>query len=175
MVQLSEQSCSPADVKWWKTSRSLREIAEHLERAVKEKQDLERRFVDLLQENIKLSLRCAKADAEVTSERVRRSTEVASLRVQLSENEKQTKIKPAGEGKQQAELAAREKLIKDEFERKIQTLQLESKRERHQLANRVEKMKAELANCICRGNAGQTYAEGNQRAHPKSLRYSDSR
>ena len=158
MSQVLPQPSKTADVEWWKTSRSLLEIAEHLERALKEKQDIERRLVELVQENNQLSLRCAKADAELTAERVRRSDEV---RVQANGR---------GEGRQQAELAAREKLIRDEFERKIQDLQLELNKERHLLAKRLEKMKAEAASCICRGNSSHTYEDLSYSAQPKALR-----
>jgi hypothetical protein len=161
MSQVLPQPSKSTDLDWWKTSRSLLEIAEHLERALKEKQDLERRLVEVLQENNQLNLRCAKADAELTAERVRRSDEVARLQVQTAGR---------GEGRQQAELAAREKLIRDEFERKIQELQLELNKERHLLAKRLEKMKAEMAGCICRGNSNHTYEDLSYTAQPKALR-----
>ena len=158
MSHVLPQPSKPTDIAWWKTGRSLNEIAEHLERAIKEKQDIERRFAELLLENNQLNLRCAKADAELTAERLRRSDEA-----RLQANGR-------GEGRQQAELAAREKLIRDEFERKIQELKLELNKERHLMAKRLEKMKAEAASCICRGNSNHTYEDLSYTPQPKALR-----
>jgi hypothetical protein len=171
MSQVLPQPSKTADVEWWKTSRSLHEIGEHLERALKEKQELERRFVQLLQENNQLSLRCDKASAELTAERVRRSDEVARLQAQINGQGKPP-LGLGGEGRQQAEMAAREKLIRDEFERKIQQLQLELNKERHLMAKCLEKMKAALAGCICRGSSSHSYEDTNFTPQPKSIRVS---
>src|SRR5215510_8982191 len=67
MSQVLQQPSKTTDIEWWKTSRSLPEIGEHLERALKEKQELELRFVQLLEENRQLNLRCDKATAELTA------------------------------------------------------------------------------------------------------------
>src|SRR5262245_49596913 len=169
MSQVLQQPSRTTDTEWWKTSRSLNEIGEHLERAVKEKQELERRYVELLHENNQLGLRCDKAAAELTAERVRRSDDVASLQAQINAQAK-PQLGLGGEGRQQAEMAAREKLIRDEFERKIQELRLELNKERHLLAKRLEKMKAEAASCICRGNSNHEYDDTIYTAQPKALR-----
>src|SRR5262245_40722588 len=169
MSQVLQQQSKTTDIEWWKTSRSMHEIGEHLEKALKEKQELERRFVQLLQENNQLSLRCDKASAELTAERIRRTDEVARLEAQINEPRKPA-LAQGGEGRQKAELAAREKLIRDEFERKIQEMQLELNKERHLLAKRLEKMKAEAASCICKGNASHEYEDLTYAAQPKALR-----
>jgi len=157
MSQVLQQTSKTTDIEWWKTSRSLPEIAEHLERALKEKQELQHRYAELLQENRQLSSRCAKADAELTAERLLRSEEALQANGRV-------------EGRQQAQLAAREKLLRDEFERKVQDLQLELNKERHLLAKRFEKMKAEAAGCICRGNSNHSFEDTIYTAQPKALR-----
>jgi hypothetical protein len=50
----------------------------------------------------------------------------------------------------QSLLAAKERLIRDEFERKYQELALEVKRERNRYTEEVQKLKRQLSNCICR-------------------------
>ena len=50
----------------------------------------------------------------------------------------------------QSLLAAKEKLIRDEFERKYQELAVEVKRERKRYTEEVQKLKRQLSNCICR-------------------------
>ena len=74
-----------------------------------------------LEENNRLASRCAQVESKVT-----------------------------GNGRQQAELAARERLLKDEFERKTQEIRLEMNKERRQLLEYVEKLKQDLAGCFCR-------------------------
>jgi hypothetical protein len=94
-------------------TRSFGDIAEYLERTFKDKQTLERRLIEVLEENKRLKSR-------------------------------------AIGGRHEAELALRERLLKDEFERKTQALQLEMNKERRQLVECVEKLKKELAGCFCR-------------------------
>ena len=50
----------------------------------------------------------------------------------------------------QSLLAAKERLIRDEFERKYQELAVEMKRERNRYTEEVQKLKRQLSNCICR-------------------------
>jgi hypothetical protein len=59
---------------------------------------------------------------------------------------------PGGTGRIQAETSARERLIRDELERKVQSLQLELKQERIRMEERVLKMESELSGCLCRGS-----------------------
>jgi hypothetical protein len=50
----------------------------------------------------------------------------------------------------QSLLAARERLIRDEFERKYQELAVAMKRERNRYTEEVQKLKRQLSGCICR-------------------------
>jgi hypothetical protein len=50
----------------------------------------------------------------------------------------------------QSLLAAKERLIRDEFERKYQELAVEMKRERNRYTEEVQKLRRQLSNCICR-------------------------
>ena len=94
--------------------RSFGDIAEYLERTLKEKQSLERKLAEVLEENARL------------------------------------KSRTTFKGRQDAEFAVRERFLRDEFERKVQEIRLEVKKERRQLAQHVEKLEEELAGCFCR-------------------------
>lgn len=107
------------DNQWWKTGRSLGEIADRLEHALAEKEKLERRVAELLAENERLA---------------------ADVRAQ----------KLTAGGRQQAVFAARERLVKDEFERKLQALQLELNKERHRHARELKQIEMDRAGCICK-------------------------
>jgi hypothetical protein len=50
----------------------------------------------------------------------------------------------------QSLLATKERLIRDEFERKYQELVVELKRERNRYREEVQKLKRQSSNCICR-------------------------
>ena len=50
----------------------------------------------------------------------------------------------------QSLLAAKERLIRDEFERKYQELVVELKRERNRYREEVQRLKRQSSNCICR-------------------------
>jgi hypothetical protein len=49
----------------------------------------------------------------------------------------------------QSLLAAKERLIRDEFERKYQYLAVEVKRQRNRHTEEVQELKRQLSNCIC--------------------------
>jgi hypothetical protein len=123
---------------------SLTTIAEDLDQAIQHRQDIEHRLREVLRERDNLNARCEQTRAELASVRMRLKSEIADLQLQLAESSKSTFKR------QQAELAAREKLMRDEFERKLQTIQVALKQERHQLQQRLAKMKEEMSACICR-------------------------
>src|SRR5689334_19402209 len=52
--------------------------------------------------------------------------------------------------KRQKEFSAREKLAKDEYERRLQAFQTHFKKERHQLQKLIRNMKIDLDSCICK-------------------------
>src|SRR6185369_13001944 len=70
---------------WWNTNRSLPEIADHLQRTVEERQALERRLVEVLEENKKLQERYSEANAEHSSQCRRMQSEITNLRLQANE------------------------------------------------------------------------------------------
>ncbi len=139
-----EKRNTSSEAHWWKASRSLSEIADYLEQALRDKAALQYRLVDLLEENERLHLRCSR-----TAEPNRPVTETGLAASALSTG-KGIDEKFEVAGWQKAALAAREKLIRDEFERKTQLLQVELNRERHALAKRMEQLEQEMSGCICR-------------------------
>jgi hypothetical protein len=129
MSQAVRRTASPAKETrdWWRKTRSLSEIAEHCQQIVKDKQELEDRVCELLLENTNLKVQCDQANAELASERSRRTTKEGS----------------------QAKVAAKERLLKDELVRTVQELTVQLKQERDRLGKQVEELNKALANCIC--------------------------
>jgi chromosome segregation ATPase len=152
---VGERQESSAEVRWWNSDPPLGEIAEQLKRALADRQALESRLADVSRENRRLCLRYDQAKSEFTKEQERLTSEIEDLRWQVAEGRKLLQYK-SGAGRQVAELAARERLLKDECERKVQALQVELNRERHQLnkernhyAKHIEKMELDRSSCIC--------------------------
>ena len=153
---IGEHRKSSVSVRWWNPGRPLGETAEQLERALADKQALESRLADVLEENRRLQLRYGR--------------------------ELQDK---SGAGRQVAELAARERLLKDECERKVQAIQLELNKERHQLnkernqyARHIEKMELDRAGCICGSVRPEHLEQNSARASavlPEGWKIRDSR
>ena len=133
---------SSTDDRWWKDHRSASEMAERLARSHVDKQELEARLDELLHENNILKLQCSSAAVELEDEQKRFKAEIASLLSQLE-------LKQTGVGRHEAESAARERLLKDDLERKIEALQVELNREKQRSARRLEEMESRLGNCIC--------------------------
>jgi molecular chaperone GrpE (heat shock protein) len=129
MSQAVRRTASPGKEPrdWWRTTRSLSEIAEHCQQIVKEKQELEERLSELLHENTRLKGQCDEANAELATERSRRTTKEGS----------------------QAKVAAKERLLKDELVRTIQELTVQLKQERDRREKQVEELNRALSNCIC--------------------------
>jgi hypothetical protein len=153
MTEAVKSLHSRSEAQWWNVPRSLGDIAEHLERTFKDRQNLERKLTELVEENKRLASRCAKVDAELAD------TSAGKL-----------KSKTAGHGRQEAELAMRERLLKDEFERKTQELRLEMNKERRQLVECVEQLKKELAGCFCRQEANDYIVHVKKGPAPKASR-----
>ena len=146
MTEAVEQLSSRSQAQWWNKPRSLKDIAEHLERTIKLEENLERKLTELVAENNRLARRCAQADADLAV----------------------LKSKPAAvNGRHEAELAVRERLLKDEFERKTQELQLEMKKERRQLVASVEQLQKELEGCFCRKHSDEYVVHIKKGPEPK--------
>jgi hypothetical protein len=96
-----------------KSRLSFGDIAEYLERTLKDNENLERKLAQLIEENDRLK--------------------------KMSLN-----------GRQEAELAMRERLMKDELERRTQAIRVEMKKEHRELVQHVEKLKGDLLGCFCR-------------------------
>ena len=151
-----------SDIRWWKDIRSTSEMAERLARSHVDKQELESRIADLLEENNILKLRCTVAATELTDERQRLNAEIATLKSQIVDAQQMRE--KAGIGAREAESAARDRLLKDEFERKVQELHVEVKRERMKYAEQMHALKQKMANCIC----GDIRIERNEKTHAAS-------
>jgi hypothetical protein len=162
-----EAQRSSSEIHWWKDVRSTHEIAERLARSHVDKQQLEQRITELITANTLLKIECSAAVKELSEERLRNHAdellhaELASLKVQLREAEQHAQ-EAAGAGRREAESVARERLLRDEFERKIEALQVELNKERQRAAHQIEEMKARLAGCICGDVRIEHKVEGTQ-------------
>ena len=112
-----------------------------------------RAFIEQLQIKSKSeaeeSTRQRKTLAEFESERSRLNSEIATLRAQIEELQK--KSESGAEGVMIS--SAKERLIKDELERKFQAAIVEARREQKRFAEQVVKMKTKLAKCICQSSS----------------------
>jgi hypothetical protein len=125
-------------------THSLANMAQDLERALRRQHDIERHLNEALQEKDQLKASCAAANAELASVRLHLKSEIFELQRHLTESSK------TASSRNQAEFAAKEKLIRDEYERKLQAFQVSLKQERRQLQARIDRMKEDLSGCICR-------------------------
>jgi hypothetical protein len=119
----------------------LSRFADEYERVVNENRDLSRRLRQSLDERAEADQLYASSTMELIAERDRLKTEITELQAQLK-------------GRLSSIAPAREKLMRDEFERKLQELTLQVKRERHKYAELLERVKRQLSKCICQGTAG---------------------
>jgi len=117
-------------------SKELSDLSEKLECSLNEKRDLTSQLSKALEENAALNRLYSRTCAESAAERIRLNSEIANLRSQVT-------------GRVQSILAVKEKLMREEFERKFQELTLEVKQERHRYKNAIEEMKRQIAKCIC--------------------------
>jgi hypothetical protein len=116
---------------------SLSYLAEQFGCLLNEKRDLTSQLSKALDENATLNRLYTETCAELDGERIRLNSEIANLRSQLS-------------GRLQSILAIKEKLMREEFERKFQELTVEVRQERHKYRNAIAEMKRQIASCICR-------------------------
>ena len=142
----------PAEPKPKTTNRrpSLSDFAEQFETAVRERDEIASRLDASRQELEAVTQLYHQVHKEFENERTRLQVEISSLRTQVTDLTKKMQ-RPQGEGSQTV-LATREKLIRDEFERKYQELAVEVRRQRKTYGEQMDRMKAQLAACICRAS-----------------------
>jgi len=119
------------------SKQELSYLAEQYACLLNEKRNLTSELSNALDENATLNRLYKQTCAESDAERIRLNSEIANLRSQLT-------------SRLQSILAVKEKLMREEFERKFQELTLEVKQERHRYKNAIEEMKRQIASCICR-------------------------
>jgi len=129
---------------------SLSEFAEQFASVVKEKQDLASRLSKALADVSAITQLHQRTHAEFDSERTRLNSEIDKLRAQLIGSVKRPDNPTTDDARVQSLLAARERLIRDEFERKFQELTVAVRQERNKYSEEVQRLKAQLSNCICR-------------------------
>ena len=130
---------------------SLTEFAEEFECAINEKHELATRLSTALGELEVVTRLFEQSRAEFDFERRRMRSEIEDLREQLSKSSETNRNSSAHGAGLKSVLAAREKVMREEFERKFQELTVEVRQERNKYTQAVEKMKSQLSGCICRG------------------------
>ena len=137
VVPSSLEPVTPAKDDTGLAGLSLSYLAEQFGCLLNEKRDLTSQLSKALDENAALNRLYEQTCAEFDSERIRLNSEIANLRSQLT-------------GRLQSILAIKEKLMREEFERKFQDLTLEVRRERQRYKNAIEEVRKQTAGCICR-------------------------
>jgi len=133
-------------------SLSLSEFAESYENALNENRDLACRLSESMHESARLKELHERASLEFGAEKDRLNLEIEQLRTRLKNRlelvtaAKEKLIRDEIERKLQEGLETKLKLAKVELEQKIHSLQMELKQERTQ----IEKLKKLQAHCICR-------------------------
>ena len=118
------------------STQELSYLAEQYASLLNEKHDLTSQLSKALDENATLNRLYTETCAELDGERIRLNSEIANLRSQLT-------------GRLQSILAVKERLMREEFERKFQELTVEVRQERHKYRNAIAEMKRQIASCIC--------------------------
>ena len=116
---------------------SLSYLAEQFGCLLNEKRDLTSQLNKALDGNATLNRLYEQTCAKFDVERIQLNSEITNLRSQLT-------------SRLQSIVAIKEKLMREEFERKFQELTLEVRQERQRYKNAIEKMKQQIASCICR-------------------------
>jgi len=131
---------------------SLSEFAEQFESAINEKQDLASRLSKLVDDITAMTRLHEQAHAEFDCERTQLNSEITNLRAQLTGLSNRSENRTSDDSRLQSLLAARERLIRDEFERKFRELTVQVKQERSRYAQAVQKVQKQLSSCICRAS-----------------------
>src|SRR5215467_4217999 len=141
VVPSNLEPATPAQDDTGRAGLSLNYLADQFGCLLNEKRDLTSQLSKAVDENAALNRLYEQTCAEFDSERIRLNSEIANLRSQLT-------------SRLQSILAIKEKLMREELERKFQELTLEVRRERHRYRNAIEEMKKQIASCICQARKG---------------------
>jgi len=118
------------------STQELSYLAEQYACLLNEKHDLTSQLSKALDENATLNRLYRETCADLDRDRIQLNSEIANLRSQLT-------------SRLQSIVAIKEKLMREEFERKFQELTLEVRQERHRYKNAIADMKRQIAKCIC--------------------------
>src|SRR5262245_22332391 len=144
--RMTQSRRSDPDIGWWKRSRSAAEIGEHLARFLGDKQDLEDRVAELLEENKELKLHCPGPSGELGDEWRSSKAEIGGLKCR-SAGGLERLLGKSGNGASKDAEGTEGVMLKDELEKKAQALQVELDKERQLCV----KLKEKIAGCICGG------------------------
>jgi chromosome segregation ATPase len=124
------------DVRGGRHRPSLSEFADQLDSVIRENHDLASQLNQATREKATLCQLYEQSRTEYESERDRLNAEIETLRSQIN-------------GRVQHLLSTKERLMREEYERKFQDMMVSVRQERHKYTTHVEKLKTELSSCIC--------------------------
>ena len=124
---------------------TLNEFAEQFETALKERHDLSVRLEKARDEIAAL----IRARAESDTERTYLNAEIAKLRDQVAELATRRETSKEDLARTEYLVAAREKLIRDEFDKKFQELTIQVRNQRKKYSQELDALKKRLKNCMC--------------------------
>ena len=124
---------------------TLNEFAEQFEIAIEEQQELAIRL-EKAREEIAAMVRTR---AEFDKERNHLNAEITKLRAEVTKLSNKRETAKEDAARTDYLVAAREKLIRDEFEKKYQELKIQVKNQRQKYTQEIDAMKKRLKNCMC--------------------------
>ena len=129
---------------------SLVELAEQLEIAQREKREIASQLREAFAEIAAINKLYNERRTQFESEKDFLISELDKLRAEVREYPKKGENKASMSGGVQSLLETRERLVREEFERKFQDLAIVVKRQRQKYNERVDEMRKHLSGCICK-------------------------
>ena len=134
------------------TPGSSGELTEQYDVVQRVRRDVAYRLKEAFDEIAAINQLYQQRRTEFESEKRLLNSEIEKLQAQVMEHAARNEKKAAVNGGVQSLLETKERLIREEFERKFQELAVQVKRQRKQYAGQVDEMKKQLSNCICNGS-----------------------
>jgi hypothetical protein len=129
---------------------SLGELAEQLDIVLREKRETAYRLNEACEEIAAINKLYQQRRTQFEYEKNRLTSEIDKLRAQVMEYTKKDGKNAFMSRGMQSLLETRERLVREEFERKFQDLAIAVKRQRQKYNKRVEEMQKQLSGCICK-------------------------
>ena len=138
-----DSDTNAASVNWWQQPPG--QIATFIARLVSEKNDAELHASQAGQREEALKARCGFLEVEIEAQRVQFTEQLERMRSESSASGGASGESASGEGRRRAEIAAQERLMREQVERRVHSIRLEWKREREKARQQIDALETELA------------------------------